>query len=181
MKKSRTREITINSMFTALLIVCSWLSVPNMVPFSLQTFGLFITLLLAGKKRSIIAVAVYMLLGILGIPVFSGGKAGISILLGQTGGYIIGFFPCVIVGGTILERTKRRPVDILISLTAGLMCVYVFGSLWFSAVYVPQVGEWGFWTAIITCVLPFVIPDLLKIALAIFVAGRISKAIDFKL
>lgn len=179
MKKSKIREITVISVFTALLVLCSWLSVPNTVPFTMQAFGVFLAATLLGKKKGTIVIVVYLGLGALGIPVFAGGKAGISALLGQTGGYISGFLPCAFVCGAILEKTKKSPAAMVLSMTAGLLCVYICGSLWFSTMYIPKGGESGFWIAVSTCVFPFVIADLLKIALATFVAGRVFRTIDF--
>ena len=103
MKKSKIREITVISVFTALLVLCSWLSVPNTVPFTMQAFGVFLAATLLGKKKGTIVIVVYLGLGALGIPVFAGGKAGISALLGQTGGYISGFLPCAFVCNVVLH------------------------------------------------------------------------------
>ena len=89
------------AMFTAFLVVCSWLTVPSAVPFSMQTFSVLLAAALLGGRGAVAAVAVYIALGITGLPVFSGMKAGVGTILGATGGYIIGFLPCAYVAGKL--------------------------------------------------------------------------------
>ena len=76
---------------TALIVVCSWLTVPFTVPFTMQTFAIFFTVCLLGPWQGMISILVYILLGAVGVPVFSGFRGGLDALLGPTGGYILGF------------------------------------------------------------------------------------------
>ena len=99
----KTREIAYIGLCTALIAVCSWISIPLTVPITLQTFAIFLTVALLGLKNGTITVLVYILLGAIGLPVFSGFKSGAAVLLGTTGGYIIGFLFSAIVVGLILK------------------------------------------------------------------------------
>ena len=90
-QRSKTYDLVYVSIFVVLIAVCSWISIPLTVPVTLQTFGVFIAVGLLGGKRGTLAVLVYILMGAIGIPVFSGFTGGIGILAGTTGGYIVGF------------------------------------------------------------------------------------------
>ena len=86
-----TREITYIAICAVLLAACSWISIPTVVPFTLQTFGVFLVLLLLGGRRGFLAILTFILLGAVGAPVFANFTGGVGILFGSTGGYIIGF------------------------------------------------------------------------------------------
>ena len=85
------RDLAFIGLFSVLIAVCSWITIPGPVPFTLQTFGIFCALGMLGGKRGTCSILVYILLGIIGIPVFSGFTGGVGQLLGMTGGYIVGF------------------------------------------------------------------------------------------
>ena len=89
--RSKTYDIVYIGVFAVIMAICSWISIPTTVPFTLQTFGVFIAVGVLGGKRGSLAVLVFIILGAIGIPVFSGMTGGVGILLGSTGGYIIGF------------------------------------------------------------------------------------------
>ena len=177
MKNNRTTCLVQTSAFAALMALCAWISVPALVPFTLQTFGVFLAAALMGAKKGTLAVGLYIALGAAGLPVFSGGQAGWGVLLGQTGGYITGFLPGAFLCGFLAKKAKTRPLLLFGAMLAGLLCVYITGSLWFAAVYLPKDGAYNLWAAFTACVLPFVIPDILKIALAVFVVRRVSNFI----
>ena len=84
-------DITLIALFAALMAICSWISIPLTVPFTLQTFAVFVTLEIIGGKRGTLSILVFLLLGAIGVPVFAGFKSGVAVLLGTTGGYLIGF------------------------------------------------------------------------------------------
>ena len=88
---SKLTYAAFTALTAAIIAVCAWITVPGPVPFTMQTFGVFLALRLLGGKRGSISVALYILLGAAGLPVFSGFKAGIGVLIGPTGGYILGF------------------------------------------------------------------------------------------
>lgn len=161
----------------ALIAVCSWISIPTAVPFTLQTFAVFFVLLLLGGERGTIATIIYVLLGAVGVPVFAGFTGGIGILFGSTGGYIIGF---LFIGLIYILFTKFFKKSIAIKIAAlvlGLAICYAFGTVWFMHVYMQNTGEVGLLTVLGWCVFPFIIPDLLKLVLAVIVAKRIEPVI----
>ena len=172
-----TGDIALIALFTAVMAVCSWISIPAAVPFTMQTFGVFITVGILGGKRGSLAILVYLLLGAAGLPVFSGFTGGIGHLMGPTGGYIIGFiFSALLMW--LAEKLFGRSVKVLsVSMLAGLIVCYAFGTAWFIAVYTRNTGEVGLMTALGWCVFPFIVPDLVKMALAAVIAKRIEPVI----
>ena len=88
---TKTRNMVYIAMFAVLISICSWISIPSAVPFTMQTFGIFLAVAVLGGKRGSLAVLVYLLLGLVGVPVFAGFSGGIGCLAGTTGGYIVGF------------------------------------------------------------------------------------------
>ena len=128
-----------------------------------------------GGQRGTIAVLVYILLGAIGIPVFAGFSGGIGALFGMSGGYIIGFLFSAIVMWGLENLIGRKPVMQIISMIAGLIVCYGFGTVWFMIVYARTTGAVGLATVLGWCVIPFIIPDLIKIALAFVLSGRVRK------
>lgn len=174
-RKSKALDLTYMALGAVLIAVCSWISIPASVPFTLQTFAVFLVLGLLGGKRGTVSILVYLLLGAIGIPVFSGFTGGFSRLIGMTGGYLISYiFIGLIYWGAGKLFGTRLPVRIISMLVGNLVC-YAFGTAWFMVVYAGQTGPIGLGTALGMCVIPFILPDLLKIALAIFLAGRLRK------
>ncbi len=161
----------------ALMAVCSWISIPATVPFTLQTFAVFCSLGLLGGRRGTAAILVYLLLGALGVPVFAGFSGGIGILFGTTGGYLLGF----ILMGLVYWLGERLSMDSrnirIISMIVGLLLCYAFGTAWFMFVYARQTGAIALGTALAWCVVPFLLPDLVKMALALLLSGRLRKAL----
>ena len=165
------------AMFAVLIAVCSWISIPATVPFTLQTFGIFVTVGILGGKRGSVSVLIYLLLGAVGIPVFAGFKGGIGALLGTTGGYIIGFlFSALIMWGMDVLLGKKLWV-LAVSMVLGLLACYAFGTIWFMVVYARTSGAIGLMTALGWCVFPFILPDVIKIALALVLSKRLAKLI----
>ncbi|MBR5155960.1 MAG: biotin transporter BioY [Clostridia bacterium] len=175
MTRLKTRDGLYTAMFSALIAICAWIAVPGAVPFTMQTFAVFLAAALLGGKRAAVSVAVYMLVGILGLPVFSGGQGGVGTLFGTTGGYIIGFLPCAYIAGKLCEKTKKRPLAMAFSMLAGLLCDYIFGLAWFCLVYSRGDFNSGLWNMAISITAPFVFPDIAKIILACIVSLRFQK------
>ena len=171
----KTREIAYIGLCTALIAVCSWISIPLTVPITLQTFAIFLTVALLGLKNGTITVLVYILLGAIGLPVFSGFKSGAAVLLGPTGGYIIGFLFSAIVVGLILKFFGKSTLVMFISMIIGLIVCYIFGTIWFMIVYMKNTGDIGLVSVLSWCVIPFIIPDIIKIILAIILYKPLSK------
>lgn len=173
--KFTVRDMCFIAMFAVIIAVCSWISVPLTVPITLQTFGVFAALGVLGGKKGTIAVIVYVLLGAVGLPVFAGFKLGIGTLLGTTGGYIIGFVLSGIVYWAITDKFGTKLAVTVIAMALGLLVCYAFGTAWFMLVYTGSKGAVTLWSALGWCVFPFIIPDAIKIALAILVSERVGK------
>lgn len=171
---SKTHNMTYIAMFAVIIAVCSWISIPGTVPFTMQTFGVFMAVGMLGGKRGSLAVLVYLLLGLCGAPVFAGFASGFSYLLGSTGGYIIGFLlSALVMWGFEVMFGKKMPV-LALSMAVGLLVCYAFGTAWFMIVYGRHTGPIGLWTALSLCVFPYIIPDALKIGLALTVCKKLS-------
>lgn len=165
----KIRKMTRCAMLAALMAVCAWLSVPmGDQAVTLQTFAVFLTLGLLGGRLGTVTVLVYLLLGAVGLPVFAGVRGGVSVLLGPTGGYLWGFaLSCLACWG--LE--KRLPRWSCFAL--GLLCCYFCGTLWYYVVYAPG----ALWPVLLTCVVPYVVPDAVKIALALLLTEKLNRLV----
>lgn len=172
---NKTRDIVYMSVFTAMISICSWISIPASIPFTLQTMGVFTTVGLLGGKRGTLTVLTYILLGAIGIPVFAGFTGGVSVLLGTTGGYIIGFLLSALLMWGIETIMGRNQIVLAFSMVAGLIVCYVFGTAWFMLIYTQHSGVIGLSTVLGLCVIPFIIPDLIKIGVALFLTNRLKK------
>ena len=167
------RDLSYIAIGAALLAVCSWLSIPFTVPFTLQSFAVCLIAALLGWKRGTLAVLVYMLLGAAGLPVFSGFRGGLGVLLGVTGGYIIGFLLTALAVGWFAERFPGRALPLILGMALGMLLCYACGTAWFVIVYTRSSGPIGVLSALSLCVFPFLIPDALKCALALVLALRL--------
>lgn len=163
------------ALFAAIIAICSWIQIPLTVPFTLQTFAVFCTLGILGGKNGTISVLLYIILGAVGVPVFAGFSGGVGVLLGTTGGYIIGFLFTALLYWAITHFFGDKLPVMIIAMALGLVVCYAFGTAWFMLVYVRTTGAVGLMTALGWCVFPFILPDCVKIALAILLAKRIPK------
>lgn len=168
-------DLAYTALFTVLLAVCAWITVPLTVPFTLQTFGVFAALGVLGGRRGTHAVAAYLLLGLAGLPVFSGFRGGPGVLLGTTGGYILGFLASALLYWAVTARFGTRPGVMAAAMVLGLVVCYGFGTAWFLAAYARTTGPMGLWTALGLCVFPFIVPDLAKLALALALSRRLAR------
>ena len=173
-----TKDIVIIALAVTLIIVCSWISIPTVIPFTMQTFAVFTVIALLGKRRALISILVYILLGAVGVPVFAGFSSGIGRLLGSTGGYIIGFIFSAIITGLIIGKFGKKIKVMAIAMFLGLIACYTFGTAWFIYVYTNTNEPIGVFAALSLCVFPFIIPDALKITLSILTVKRVGKYID---
>lgn len=166
------------ALFSVLIAVCAWISIPSAVPFTMQTFGLFMALGLLGGRRGALTVTLYLLLGLAGIPVFSGFRGGFGVLAGITGGYLIGFLFAALVYWLVTARSGGKPVPMILGMVASLLVDYAFGTAWFMLFYAETYGAIGLSAALSMCVFPFILPDLVKLGLAVAVVkalpGRIK-------
>jgi biotin transport system substrate-specific component len=151
------------SLFAALTAAGAYLSLPvGPVPIVLQNLFVLLSGLLLGRRWGTVSVAVYLLAGALGLPVFAGGHGGIGRLAGPTGGYLVGYLPAVFLVGLISETGRRRPVYDVIAMVAGSAVVYLFGVTWLKVLTGMTLAK-----TLAVGMLPFLPGDALKIAAAV--------------
>ncbi len=172
--RKRIIDIVYIAMFTAVIAVCSLITVPFAVPFTMQTFAVFFALLMLGGKRGACAVAAYIALGLAGLPVFSGFMGGFAVLFGATGGYIIGFLLAALIFWAFEKISVGKRGAKVAAVIIGMLALYAFGTAWYALVYMGGTGA-GFAAAAAQCVLPFILPDAAKIWLAFVLCKRLKK------
>lgn len=172
--RTKTLDLVYMAVAVVIITICSWISIPTVVPFTMQTFAVFFVLSFLGGKRGTAVIAIYLLLGTIGVPVFAEFTAGIGIVLGTTGGYLVGFIFIGLIYW-LAERIfgKKLWVEI-VALALGLIALYAFGTAWYMIVYARTTEAIGLLTALTWCVFPFIIPDLIKLGLALLLARRIA-------
>lgn len=180
-KKSgyRTNDLVYMAIGAVIIAICSWISIPATVPFSMQTFGVFFVLSLLGGKRGTLSILVYVLLGVVGVPVFAEFTSGLGILLNTTGGYIVGFLFMGLIYRWIIGHAGKKLWVEAVAMVAGLIVLYAFGTAWFMFVYTQANGTVSLAAVLSWCVIPFVIPDLIKLGLGLTLARRISRALNW--
>ncbi len=176
-KRMKTSDTAYIAVFAVVMAICAWISIPAAVPFTLQTFGVFLAVGVLGGKRGTLAVLTYLLLGIVGVPVFSGFSGGIGYIIGSTGGYIIGFLFSALTMWALEALLGKKRWVLALSMVLGLLVCYAFGTVWFMLVYAKNTGEIGLWTALVKCVFPYMIPDAVKIFLALMICKKLATAI----
>ena len=178
-KQHKLKSYVLISLFSAIIAVLSFISIPAPVPFTLQTLGVFCTLTILGGKYGFISIILYIFLGIIGLPVFSHFSGGIGHLLGATGGYIIGFIPLALTYWVITYKVKSTTVRKAIGLFSGLILCYLLGTLWYTYKYVGNFTTESFISSLSVCVLPFLIPDTIKLSCALLIDKKLNKLINF--
>lgn len=176
--KFRTLDMAYMALFAVLMAVCSWISLPlGPVPFTLQTFAVFLAVGVLGGRRGTITILVYILMGAVGLPVFSNFSGGIGQLMGATGGYILGFLGSALVMWAMEALLGKKTWVLTVSMVLGLVVCYAFGTFWFMQVYARTSGPVGVMAALGWCVFPYILPDLGKIALALLLGNRLSRVL----
>ncbi len=172
MKIKKTATVGI---LAAIICVIAPFSFPvGAIPISLATFAIYIISCTVNKKLSVAAVFIYILIGAVGLPVFSSFTGGLQCITGYTGGYIIGYIPCAFIIGLLTDKFETGRVIYPLSMIAGTAICYLFGTLWYM-----HRAECGFPEAVAVCVVPFLIGDIIKITAAscigITLKNRIKK------
>ncbi|MDD6559011.1 MAG: biotin transporter BioY [Faecalibacterium prausnitzii] len=170
-KKLTTYQMAVTALMAAVMCVLGPLTVPiGAVPISLANFVICLTAWLLGPKFGTLSVAVYLCIGLIGVPVFSGYGAGLAKIAGPTGGYLVGYLLLALIGGLFIEKSKGNPVVSGIGLVLGDAACYVLGTAWF--VFQMQC-ELGY--ALSVCVYPFLALDLAKIVVSCVVGALLRK------
>ena len=165
------QDMVLIAVFVAIITVCSFIQISvGPVPFTLQTFGVFVTAGILGTKRGTLAVIVYILLGIIGVPVFCG-AGGPGVIVGTTGGFI---FSALIIGiiTHFFEKSSTwlNLVATVVAMILGDVVCFVIGTIQFMFVMKTSLT-----VALGYCVIPFIIPDLVKILVATIIVNRMKK------
>ncbi len=176
MKKISARSIAFIGICAALIAVCSWISVPFVVPFTMQTFAVFFALAFLGGRKGLASILLYMAIGAVGLPVFSGFGGGVGHLVGPTGGYILGFIASGILFILLEKIPAHGRLSMILRLVSCLVPCYLFGTVWFYVAY-GSANAVSFWGCLLKCVIPFIVPDIVKISLAYFVSDRLKSAL----
>jgi biotin transport system substrate-specific component len=168
------KMIVFASLFTALYILGAYVAVPiGPVPITLQNLFVFLAALLLGSRWGTLSVIVYILLGLVGLPVFSKGGASLAHILGPTGGFLIGFAVAVFFAGLISERGKQSAVKNIIALLVAVILIYAVGVPWLKF----RIGmDWD--KAVFAGMLPFLPGDAVKLAAAVLIAKFVKPFID---
>ena len=176
MRKLNTKALVFCALFAALTAVCAQIALPiGPVPISLATLAVMLCGAVLGAQSGGIAIAVYILLGLAGVPVFAGFKAA-SALAGPTGGYIIGYLPYAVLAGLPLARLQRSFPGRCLLLLIGTVICYILGTAWFMHMSGRTLGQ-----SLSLCVWPFLPGDAIKIALAAFLAPRLRTAMKLSI
>ena len=170
MKNLKTATLVRIALMTAVLCVLGPLSIPiGPVPVSLGTFAVLLAVSILGMREGAVATLLYLLIGAIGIPVFSGFSGGFAKLAGPTGGYLVGYIPLALIGGWFIHRFRSAALQYA-GCVIGMAVCYLLGTSWLA----HQAGM-TFQAALAAGVLPFIVVDLIKIAAAI-AAGRAVRA-----
>ena len=161
------------ALMSALISICAVIALPISPPITLATLAMHLSLLLLGGKAGFISIAVYVAMGAVGLPVYAGFSGGIGHILGASGGFIVGYvlgaFIYMILEIILPNRNFAKIVLSLIFITI----VYISGVLWFAYVY--SGGEKGaILSAILVCVIPFILPDAVKLFMAMLIYRKIK-------
>lgn len=175
---NKTRNITLNifmtGMFSALLIVLSQLSIPTPtgVPITLQTFAVALTGVILGWKLGFLSTFIYILLGAVGLPVFANFKAGLQAIAGPTGGFIYGFLLMVILCG--IGGTRKNMVQGIVIGIIGLLGCHLLGINHFAFL-----SNISFWKSALLVSIPYLIKDVVSIAIGFVIGIKVKKTVSF--
>lgn len=179
MKEAKEKLFTVRSMvfmaiFAAIICIAAPFSVQvGPIPITLATFAIYLAGAILGGKRGMISVVVYIMLGAVGLPVFSNFNGGFSALLGPTGGYIIGYVPLVLLTGIFAEMNSKKHWTMIIGMILGTAALYTFGTAWFMIMTESSLGR-----ALSLCALPFIPGDALKIVCVAAVAMQLKSKLN---
>lgn len=171
---TRTYTMTSTALMTAVTCILGPLAIPiGPVPVSLTPLAVFLSVYILGTKRGTIAYLLYLLIGAVGVPVFSGFTGGIGKLAGPTGGYLVGFILMALIGGWFIFRFYNKVAFQFLGMFLGLVVCYAFGTVWLS-----YSAGMPFDAALAAGVYPFIPFDLVKIAIAIFLGRTVRRRLE---
>lgn len=174
MKNNKTRFLTTTALMTAVLCILGPLTIPiGPVPISLANFAICIIAYILDTKRTVISVCLYILLGLVGLPVFSGFGSGVGKLFGPTGGYIIGYIPMAIIVALFVGKFYKKHIACIVVMEASTWLLYLIGTVWLAY----SMGM-TFSAALAAGVIPFIIEDFIKMVVAAFLGPVLRKRLS---
>ena len=169
-----TSTMTMVALMAAVLCVLAPFSIPiGPVPVSLATFGLYVAVIVLGMKKATVVCLMYLLIGFVGLPVFSGFSGGPVKLLGPTGGYLLGYILLTVVAGYFVDKFPGKRGMCVLGLALGTAACYVVGTTWMAVQM-----ELTFVTALLVGVVPFLIGDVVKIVVSVWIGNTICKQMN---
>lgn len=176
MKSNKTKQMIIISLFAALMCIFSPFTVPlGVIPISLSTLILYLTAVII-DKYAVFSVIVYVLIGAVGLPVFSGGVGGVEKILGPTGGFIIGYIPCALIAGLFVYKFKNKKIMSFLGILVGTIVMYIPGIFWMLNVLGIKTWEAAI-PVLAVNIVPFIPIDIFKMFIALFLGLTIKKRI----
>lgn len=173
-QKIRTKQMVLIALMTAVTCVLGPLSIPlpfSPVPISLTNFAIFLAIFVLGMKNGTISFIIYLLLGAVGVPVFSSFRGGLQVLAGPTGGYLIGFIFLALIMGFALDHFDRKLVPTIIGMIIGMVVCYAFGTVWLA-----KLLSLSFKEGLMMGVIPYLAGDAAKIIIAAIVGPKLYGA-----
>lgn len=173
-QKIRTKQMVLIALMTAVTCVLGPLSIPlpfSPVPISLTNFAIFLAIFVLGMKSGTISFIIYLLLGAVGVPVFSSFRGGFQVLAGPTGGYLIGFIFLALIMGFALDHFDRKLVPTIIGMIIGMAVCYAFGTVWLA-----KLLSLSFKEGLMMGVIPYLPGDAAKIIIAAIVGPKLYRA-----
>lgn len=173
-QKIKTKQMVLIALMTAVTCVLGPLSIPlpfSPVPISLTNFAIFLAIFVLGMKNGTISFIIYLLLGAVGVPVFSSFRGGLQVLAGPTGGYLIGFIFLALIMGFALDHFDRKLVPTIIGMIIGMAICYAFGTVWLA-----KLLSLSFKEGLMMGVIPYLPGDAAKIIIAAIVGPKLYGA-----
>jgi biotin transport system substrate-specific component len=173
MRDNKIKFMTTTALMAAVICILGPLSLPiGPIPISLTNFAIYITMYILGTKRGLCAFLLYLLLGLVGLPVFSGFSGGPWKLFGPTGGYLIGFIPMALLIGLFLKKHSANRIACIIVMELATWIAYLTGTLWLAFQ-----ANMTFAAALAAGVTPFIILDLIKIVISSLIGPVLRKTL----
>lgn len=168
---TNVRTLALIAVMAAVTCVLGPLSIPiGLVPISLTNLAIYLSIYILGWKKGTVSYIVYLFIGLVGVPVFSGFTGGVGKMFGPTGGYLIGFIFMALICGVVVDRTHHSLVPSILGMIVGTAVCYLFGTAWLA-----YQAHMGFYAALAVGVLPFIVGDLIKIVIAAVLGPQIRR------
>lgn len=170
-RSTKTHHLTLIGVMSAIICILGPLSIPiGLVPISLTNLAVYFAIYVLGRKRGTISYMVYLLIGLIGLPVFSGFSGGFPKLAGPTGGYLIGSIFMAFISGIFIDKFSNKIYMCFLGMIIGTIITYLFGAAWLA-----YVAHLTFNKALAIGVLPFIPGDLIKVIIATLIGPQIRK------